>query len=172
MPHIFFPSFLSKHNATDCINICKHSQWDYQSKLFLWRFMSYGIFHFPHLQNHSSFFKCLNSTIPVICSAISGELYNSEIPGRGLRSLSYLLHLSQIQVSRSRDSCRQLFKRLEILPLQSEYIFSVLLLFVVKNKDLYTTNHKIITLPQDRIQIYILQCVAWLYSRRELITLV
>jgi hypothetical protein len=41
--------------------------------------------------------------------------------------------------SRSRDSCKQLFKRLEILPLQSQYIFPVLL-FVVKNKDLFTTN--------------------------------
>jgi len=44
--------------------------------------------------------------------------------------------------SRIRDSCRQLFKRLEILPLQSQYIFSVLL-FVVKNEDLYTTNQEI-----------------------------
>ena len=44
--------------------------------------------------------------------------------------------------SRNRDSCRQLFKRLEILPLQFQYIFSVLL-FVVKNKDLYTTNQEI-----------------------------
>jgi hypothetical protein len=44
--------------------------------------------------------------------------------------------------SRSRDSCRQLFKRMEILPLQSQYIFSVLL-FVVKNKDLYSTNQEI-----------------------------
>jgi hypothetical protein len=44
--------------------------------------------------------------------------------------------------SRSRDSCRHLFKGLEILPLQSQYIFSVLL-FVVKNKDLYTTNQEI-----------------------------
>ena len=44
--------------------------------------------------------------------------------------------------SRSRDSCRQLFKRLEILPLQSQYTFSVLL-FVVKNKDLCTTNQEI-----------------------------
>jgi len=44
--------------------------------------------------------------------------------------------------SRSRDSCRQLFRRLEILPLQFQYIFS-LLLFVVKNKDLYTTNQEI-----------------------------
>jgi hypothetical protein len=44
--------------------------------------------------------------------------------------------------SRSRDSCRQFFKRLEILPLQSQYILSVLL-FVVKNKDLYTPNREI-----------------------------
>jgi hypothetical protein len=43
--------------------------------------------------------------------------------------------------SRSRDSCRQLFKRLEILPLKSQYLFSVLL-FVVKNKYLYTTNQE------------------------------
>jgi len=34
------------------------------------------------------------------------------------------------------------FKRLEILPLQSQYILPVLL-FVVKNKDLYTTNQEI-----------------------------
>ena len=34
----------------------------------------------------------------------------------------------------SRDSCRLLFKRLQNLPLHSQYIFSVLL-FVVKNKD-------------------------------------
>lgn len=52
----------------------------------------------PHLQNHSSFFKCLNSTIPVMCSAISGELYNSEFPYHGTHSLLYLLHLSTIQV--------------------------------------------------------------------------
>jgi hypothetical protein len=44
--------------------------------------------------------------------------------------------------SRGRDSCKHLFKRLEILPLPSQYIFSVLL-FVVKNKDLYTTNQEI-----------------------------
>ena len=43
--------------------------------------------------------------------------------------------------SRGKDSCRQLFKRLEILPLKSQYILSVLL-FVVKNKDLFTTNQE------------------------------
>jgi hypothetical protein len=44
--------------------------------------------------------------------------------------------------SRSRDPCRWLFKWLEILPLQSQYIFSVLL-FVVKNKELFTSNQDI-----------------------------
>ena len=40
------------------------------------------------------------------------------------------------------DSCRQLYKRLRILPLKSQYILSTLL-FVVKNKDLFTTNEDI-----------------------------
>jgi len=44
--------------------------------------------------------------------------------------------------SKRRDSCRQLFKRLEILPLKSLYILSTLL-FVVKNNDLFTTNQEI-----------------------------
>jgi hypothetical protein len=44
--------------------------------------------------------------------------------------------------TRSRDSRRQLFKWLEILSLQSQYLFS-LLLFVVRNKVLYTTNQEI-----------------------------
>ena len=44
--------------------------------------------------------------------------------------------------SKRRDSCRQLFKRLEILPLKSQYVLSTLL-FVVKNNDLFTTNQEI-----------------------------
>ena len=44
--------------------------------------------------------------------------------------------------SRSRVFCRRSFKRLEIPLLHSQYIFSILL-SVVKNKDLYTTNHEI-----------------------------
>jgi len=39
----------------------------------------------------------------------------------------------------NKDSCRNLFTKLNILPLQSQYIFS-LLIFVVKNKDLFKTN--------------------------------
>jgi hypothetical protein len=41
--------------------------------------------------------------------------------------------------ARNRDSCHQLFKNLKILPLKSQYIFS-LLLFVAKNRDLYESN--------------------------------
>jgi len=37
------------------------------------------------------------------------------------------------------DSCRTLFKKLSILPLKSQYIFS-LLLFVVRNRELYKSN--------------------------------
>jgi hypothetical protein len=43
--------------------------------------------------------------------------------------------------SRMRDSHRELFQRLEILPLYSQYIFSPSI-FVIKNKHLYNTNPK------------------------------
>ena len=45
--------------------------------------------------------------------------------------------------SRVRDSCRELFKKLEILPLYSQYIFFSLLTFVIKNKELFSTNYQI-----------------------------
>jgi hypothetical protein len=41
--------------------------------------------------------------------------------------------------SKNRDSCRDLFKNLKILPLHSQYILS-LLLFVVGNKSMYNLN--------------------------------
>ena len=47
-----------------------------------------------------------------------------------------------ITYSRPRDSCRQLFKILGILPLMSQYIFS-LLLFIVNNKALFQINSEI-----------------------------
>jgi hypothetical protein len=40
------------------------------------------------------------------------------------------------------DSCRNLFKKLHILPLQTQYIFSTLM-FVAKNKDLFKTISKV-----------------------------
>jgi hypothetical protein len=44
--------------------------------------------------------------------------------------------------SRMRDSCKELFQRLEILPPYSQYIFSFSI-FVIKNKQLYNTNNQI-----------------------------
>jgi hypothetical protein len=41
--------------------------------------------------------------------------------------------------SSKNGSCRQLFKELNILPIQSQYMFSVLL-FVTKNKDQFLFN--------------------------------
>jgi len=41
-----------------------------------------------------------------------------------------------------RDSCRQLYKQLQILPLPSQYIFS-LLVFVNKNRGLFLSNSEI-----------------------------
>jgi hypothetical protein len=40
----------------------------------------------------------------------------------------------------NRHSCRNLFRQLGILPFKSQYIYSVLL-FVSKNRKLFTTNH-------------------------------
>jgi hypothetical protein len=44
--------------------------------------------------------------------------------------------------TRGRDSCREHFKKLKILPLQSQYILS-LLLFVVDNGDYFKVNFEI-----------------------------
>jgi hypothetical protein len=44
--------------------------------------------------------------------------------------------------TRNRDPCRHLFKNLEILPLNSQCILS-LLLSVTKNRDLYQSNSEI-----------------------------
>ena len=43
---------------------------------------------------------------------------------------------------RSRDSCRKLFQKLQILTLPSQYIF-YLLLFVTNNRNQYTVNSEI-----------------------------
>ena len=54
---------------------------------------------------------------------------------------------------KSRDSCRKLFPKLKILTLPSLYIFS-LLLFVIKNKELFTTNtaiHNFYTRQQQNL---------------------
>jgi len=47
--------------------------------------------------------------------------------------------------SSSRNTCRQLFKHLQILSLPSQYIFS-LLVFVIKNRDFFQSNSEIYNL--------------------------
>ena len=57
--------------------------------------------------------------------------------------------------SNKRDMCRSLFKQLRILPLPSQYIFS-LLLFVVTNKELFLLNsqiHSIHTRHSDNLHL-------------------
>jgi len=44
--------------------------------------------------------------------------------------------------TRGRDSCSEQFMKLKILPLQSQYILS-LLLFVINNRDYFTANSEI-----------------------------
>jgi len=63
---------------------------------------------------------------------------------------THSMHVFQLQKrvitiiteSRPKNSCRRLFKKLVILPLMSQYIFS-LLLFIVNNKDLFQMNSEI-----------------------------
>jgi len=63
----------------------------------------------------------------------------------------------------NRVSCRNLFRKLEILPLTSQYMLS-LLMFVVQNKNFFITNNKnhnidtrqrnYLYLPQANLNIY------------------
>jgi hypothetical protein len=47
--------------------------------------------------------------------------------------------------SNKNASCRELFKKLNILPLQSQYIYSIIL-FITKNKDHFSPNSHIHTI--------------------------
>ena len=70
-----------------------------------------------------------------------------------------------ITKSSSRASCRQLFKQLEILPLQSQYIFSTLL-FVIKYKKLFASNQNFHTINMRYdSHIQIPTCNLTLYQR-------
>jgi hypothetical protein len=56
--------------------------------------------------------------------------------------------------SSSRVSCRNRFKSLEILPLASQYIL-LLLLFVVKNKNLFIINSEIHSQNTRQVKMFI-----------------
>jgi hypothetical protein len=49
--------------------------------------------------------------------------------------------ITVIMNAKTRDSCRDLFKNLQILPMYSQYIY-LLTLFVINNKDLFKSNHE------------------------------
>jgi len=62
-------------------------------------------------------------------------------------------------------SCRNLFKKLQILPLTSQYMLS-LLMFVVQNKNLFSTNienHNIDT--RQRNNLYLFQANLTIYQK-------
>jgi len=70
-----------------------------------------------------------------------------------------------ITKSGSKTSCRQLFKQLEILPLQSQYILSTLQ-FVIKNKNLYTNNQNIhIINTRFNLDLHLPICNLTLYQK-------
>jgi hypothetical protein len=50
-----------------------------------------------------------------------------------------------IMGARNNDSCREFFKILNILPFSAQYIYS-LLMFVVKNRNLYLDNEELHTI--------------------------
>jgi hypothetical protein len=67
--------------------------------------------------------------------------------------------------SRNRDSCRELFRELEILPFYSQYIFS-LLIFVIDNISLFKTNSELYINTRGKNNFYLLQptITSWLSS--------
>ena len=70
-----------------------------------------------------------------------------------------------IMNSKRNTSCRQLFKELNILPIQSQYIYSILL-FVIKNKDQFLSNmqvHKINT--RQTFNLYVPTANLTMYQR-------
>jgi hypothetical protein len=140
---IYYSKFLLKIKqrwGTGASSQCLHTQNHYKENCTLTTFKQLWY-------NHINFINTPNDTklrviirIESTCSSLwfSGEIHHSTL-------VIFKIQKRIIQIlpkSKSRDSCRQLFKRLEILPLQSQYIFSILL-FVVKNKELYTTNQEI-----------------------------
>ena len=88
-------------------------------------------------------FRSTKNDLLFSCSFNSVTGYNI------LGELSYSKSIFKIQkrirvimTSGRKVSCRELFKQLNILPLQSQYIFS-LLLFIIKNRDKLLSNSEV-----------------------------
>ena len=65
-------------------------------------------------------------------------------------------------------SCQQLFKDLNILPIQSQYIYSILL-FVTKNKDHFSLTHKYIKSIQGKtFDLYVPTANLTIYKRASI----
>ena len=65
----------------------------------------------------------------------------------------------------NRVSCRNLFKKLQILPLTSQYILS-LMMFVVQNKNIFLTNNENHNLDtRQRNNLYIPQANLTIYQK-------
>jgi len=65
----------------------------------------------------------------------------------------------------NRVSCRNLFKKLQILPLTSQYMLS-LLMFVVQNKHLFPTNNENHNLDtRQRKNLYLAQTNLTIYQK-------
>ena len=68
--------------------------------------------------------------------------------------------------SGNKGSCRDLFKKLNILPLQSQYVLSLFIL-LLRIKTYLKPTPMFIVLIQDLIMIYIFLQQTWQYSKTE-----
>jgi hypothetical protein len=116
------------------------------------------------------------SSLKMIYSSLFHSVLSHGIIFWGLSSSSNKLFKLQKRVVRimtgqgNRTSCRELFKKLEILPLKSQYIFSILL-FVVNNKISSLPIMIVITYGLDRVKIFTCLPRYWLYIKMARILL-
>jgi hypothetical protein len=92
-----------------------------------------------------SYFHSLISYGIIFCGSSSNSVHVFRLQKRAIRIITG---------SRQRDSCRELFKKLKILPLHSQYIFS-LLLFIVNNRNIFHANsdiHDINTMQNSNLR--------------------
>jgi len=117
--------------------------WDVMfSEQHPWRFKSSGMLHHvdtsivSDVLKKTIYFSYFHSILSYGIIFWGNSAYSSNIFKIQKRIIRIIIN------ARNRDSCRQLFKNLKILPLKSKYIFS-LLLFVAENRDLYESNSEI-----------------------------
>jgi hypothetical protein len=92
-------------------------------------------------------FMCQENLVSIYYSYFHSSMTYGIIWGNSTHSIHvFLLQKRVIRIitdSRPRDFCWQLFKKLGILPLMSQYIFFLHLLFIVNNKALFQMNSEI-----------------------------